>query len=91
MLFLKIIIEKSNNRDEKEYYYKNLNILKEVLKILGIPDFSVNRGIKNFDQAKKYFKTILFEHKGSLYAAESRKRFRKLAGNTNEKIEKDSG
>ncbi|MDG1151849.1 MAG: UDP-N-acetylmuramoyl-L-alanine--D-glutamate ligase [Hyphomicrobiales bacterium] len=44
----KIIIEKSNNRDEKEYYYKNLNILKEVLKILGIPDFSVNRGIKNF-------------------------------------------
>ena len=47
--------------------------------------------IKDFDQAKKYFKTILFEHKGSLYAAESRKRFRKLAGNTNEKIEKDSG
>jgi len=47
--------------------------------------------IKDFDQAKKYFKTIIFEHKGSLYAAESRKRFRKLAGNTNEKIEKDSG
>ncbi len=47
--------------------------------------------IKDSDQAKKYFKTILFEHKGSLYAAESRKRFRKLAGNTNEKIEKDSG
>ena len=47
--------------------------------------------IKDFDQAKKYFKTILFEHKGSLYAAESRKRYRKLAGNTNEKIEKDSG
>ncbi len=47
--------------------------------------------IKDFDQAKKYFKTILFDHKGSLYTAESRKRFRKLAGNTNEKIEKDSG
>ena len=47
--------------------------------------------IKDFDQAKKYFKTILFDHKGSLYAAESRKRFRKLAGSTNEKIEKDSG
>ena len=47
--------------------------------------------IKDFDQAKKYFKTIIFKHKGSLYAAESRKRFRKLAGNTNEKIEKDSG
>jgi tetratricopeptide (TPR) repeat protein len=47
--------------------------------------------IKDFDQAKKYFKTILFDHKGSLYAAESRKRFRKLSGNTNEKIEKDSG
>ena len=47
--------------------------------------------IKDFDQAKRYFKTILFDHKGSLYAAESRKRFRKLAGNTNEKIEKDSG
>lgn len=47
--------------------------------------------IKDFDQAKKYFKTILFDYKGSLYAAESRKRFRKLAGSTNEKIEKDSG
>ncbi len=47
--------------------------------------------IKDLDQAKKYFKTILFDHKGSLYAAESRKRFRKLAGSTNEKIEKDSG
>ena len=47
--------------------------------------------IKDFDQAKKYFKTILFDHKGSLYAAESRKRFRKLAGSTNEKIKKDSG
>ena len=47
--------------------------------------------IKDFEQAKKYYKTILFDHKGSLYAAESRKRFRKLAGNTNEKIEKDSG
>ena len=45
--------------------------------------------IKDFEQAKKYYKTILFDHKGSLYAAESRKRFRKLAGNTNEKIEKD--
>ena len=47
--------------------------------------------IKDFEQAKKYYKTILFDHKGSLYAAESRKRFRKLEGKTNEKIEKDSG
>ena len=46
---------------------------------------------KTLTKQKKYFKTILFDHKGSLYAAESRKRFRKLAGSTNEKIEKDSG
>ena len=36
--------------------------------------------IKDFEQAKKYYKTILFDHKGSLYAAESRKRFRNLRG-----------
>ena len=46
--------------------------------------------IKDFDSAKKYFKTILFEHQGSLYTAEARKRFRKLAGSTNEKIIKNS-
>ena len=46
--------------------------------------------IKDLDSAKKYFKTILFEHQGSLYTAEARKRFRKLAGSTNEKIIKNS-
>jgi outer membrane protein assembly factor BamD (BamD/ComL family) len=46
--------------------------------------------IKDKDQAKKYFKTLLFEHPGSLYISEARKRFRKLAGQTNEKILKNS-
>lgn len=46
--------------------------------------------IKDLYSAKKYFKTILFEHQGSLYTAEARKRFRKLAGSTNEKIIKNS-
>jgi tetratricopeptide (TPR) repeat protein len=46
--------------------------------------------IKDTDQAKKYFKTLLFEHPGSLYISEARKRFRKLAGQTNEKILKNS-
>jgi len=34
----------------------------------------------NPDKAKEYYRRILFDHKGSLYTAEARKRFQKLRG-----------
>ena len=44
----KIILKKSKNLDDKNYYFKNLNIIRRILKILNVPDISVERGIKNF-------------------------------------------
>ena len=44
----KIILKKSKNLDDKNYYFKNLNIIRRILKILNVPDVSVERGIKNF-------------------------------------------
>jgi UDP-N-acetylmuramoylalanine--D-glutamate ligase len=44
----KIILKKSKNLDDKNYYFKNLNIIKRILKILNVPDISIERGIKNF-------------------------------------------
>ena len=45
--------------------------------------------IKDLDKAKEYYKSLLFNHSGSLFVIEARKRFRKLAGNTNETINKN--
>ena len=45
--------------------------------------------LKNIDLAKTYYKKILFNYPGSIYLVESRNRFRKLSGNTNENIIKD--
>ena len=44
----------------------------------------------DLDLAKSYYKKILFDHPGSLYVVDARNRFRKLSGNTNQKIIKDS-
>jgi len=44
----------------------------------------------NLNLAKEYYKKILFDFPGSLYVVEARKRYRKLAGNTNQDIIKDS-
>lgn len=90
----KIDLKKHNYLKAVEYFkllvdnYPNSILLDNSLFLIAS---IYEEKIKDFEQAKKYYKTILFDHKGSLYAAESRKRFRKLAGNTNEKIEKDSG
>lgn len=46
--------------------------------------------IKDVEKAKKYYKTLLFDHSGSLFVVEARKRFRKLSGSTNETIDKNS-
>jgi len=36
--------------------------------------------LKNKEKAMEYYKTILFEYKGSLFVTEARKRFRELSG-----------
>ena len=46
--------------------------------------------LKEIELAKSYYKKILFEHPSSLYVVDSRKRFRKLSGKTNQNIIKDS-
>ena len=46
--------------------------------------------LRDLNLAKEYYKKILFDFPGSLYVIEARKRYRKLAGNTNQDIIKDS-
>lgn len=46
--------------------------------------------LSNIDLAKIYYKKILFEYPGSIYLIEARNRYRKLSGNTNQNIIKDS-
>ena len=46
--------------------------------------------LQEIELAKSYYKKILFEHPSSLYVVDSRKRFRKLSGKTNQNIIKDS-
>ncbi len=36
--------------------------------------------LKDYDKAKQYYKTIIFDYPGSFYTAESRKQFRELGG-----------
>ena len=42
--------------------------------------------IYDLDKAKEAYKTILFNHKGSLFVVEARRRYRKLTGNKADKI-----
>ena len=70
-----------------EINYPNSILLDNSLYLMGC---IYQENIKNLDLAKKYFKTLLFNHPGSLYITDSRKRFRKIAGNTNTEIQKNS-
>ena len=46
--------------------------------------------IYDLEKAKEAYKSILFNHKGSLFVVEARKRYRKLTGNNGDKILKDT-
>ena len=70
-----------------EINYPNSILLDNSLYLMGC---IYQEKIKNLDLAKKYFKTLLFNHPGSLYITDSRKRFRKIAGSTNTEIQKNS-
>ena len=70
-----------------EINYPSSILLDNSLYLMGC---IYQENIKNFDLAKKYFKTLLFNHPGSLYVTDSRKRFRKISGSTNAEIQKNS-
>ena len=67
--------------------YPNSLLIDNSLFLLG--DIYQSK-IKDIEKAKGYYKTLLFDHSGSLFVVEARKRFRKLAGSTNEMINKNS-
>ena len=67
--------------------YPNSLLIDNSLFELG--DIYENK-IKDLEKAKKYYKSLLFDYSGSLFVVEARKRFRKLSGNTNEVIKKNS-
>lgn len=46
--------------------------------------------IYDLEKAKESYKSILFNHKGSLFMVEARKRYRKLTGNKDDKIQTDT-
>ena len=82
-----LYIEAIKHLENLEINYPNSILLDNSLYLMGC---IYQENIKNLDLAKKYFKTLLFNHPGSLYITDSRKRFRKIAGNTNAEIQKNS-
>ena len=73
--------------EKLEVDYPNSILLDNSIYLMGC---IYQENLKNLDLAKKYFKTLLFNHPGSLYITDSRKRFRKIAGSTNAEIQKNS-
>ena len=95
-----IIFRKAKISLRQHQYHEAVNQLIELVKnypssiLLDNSLFLIGciyqENLKDMDSAKEYFKTLLFEHPGSLYITDARKRYRKLAGNTNGKILKKS-
>ena len=95
-----ILFRKANIKIKQNNYLEAIKYLKQLEKkypssiLLDNSLFLIGciyqEKIKDQELAKKYFRTLLFHYPGSLYLSDARQRFRKLAGNTNEKIIKDS-
>ena len=82
-----LYIEAVKYLEDLEINYPNSILLDNSIYLMGC---IYQENIKNLDLAKKYFKILLFNHPGSLYITDSRKRFRKIAGSTNTEIQKNS-
>lgn len=54
----KIFLEKSNIIEDRKYYSKNLNSIREVLKILKVSNISIEDGFKNFKGLKHRMEVI---------------------------------
>jgi outer membrane protein assembly factor BamD (BamD/ComL family) len=67
--------------------YPTSMLIDNALFLLGQ---TYEKDLKNIELAKSYYKKILFNYPGSIYVIDARNRFRKLSGNTNQNIIKDS-
>jgi tetratricopeptide (TPR) repeat protein len=85
-----ILMKKSRAYQLRGEWTKAVESLEELLKyyptdiladdaLFQIGDIYQNN-LLNPEKAKDYYRRILFDHKGSLYTAEARKRFQKLRG-----------
>ena len=68
-----------SNLEELLKYYKNDILADDAIFQLG--DIYENHLLNN-DKAAEYYRTILFDFKGSLYTEEARKRYQNLRGST---------
>lgn len=85
-----ILLRKSKAMQLQGNWLKAIEFLQELLKyhrediladdaVFQLGDIYENH-LNDKDKAAEYYKTLLFDYKGSLYSAEARKRFRMLRG-----------
>ena len=70
-----------------EKNYPNSILIDNVLFLIAT---TYEDKLGDLELAKSYYRKILFNYPGSLYVVDARNRFRKLSGNTNTNILKDS-
>jgi len=85
-----ILLKKAHSLQLRGEWSKSVEVLEELLKfhatdiladdaLFQLGDIYENN-LLNPDKAKGYYRELLFNHKGSLYTVEARKRFQKLRG-----------
>lgn len=85
-----ILLKKAHSLQLRGRWSEAVSVLEELLKFYGndiladdalfqLGDIYETR-LMNNDKARGYYRDILFNHKGSLYTTEARKRFQKLRG-----------
>jgi len=88
-----ILIRKSKAMQDQGKWSEAIGFLEELLKYNGediladdalfqLGDIYENH-LNNKEKASEYYKTLLFNFKGSLYSVEARKRFRQIRGDQN--------
>jgi tetratricopeptide (TPR) repeat protein len=92
-----ILLKKSRAMQLQGNWVEAINYLSELLKyysediladdaLFQLAEINENQ-LNDKEKAAEYYKKILFEHKGSLYVVEARKRFRALRGDKADEIE----
>ncbi|MBG16693.1 MAG: hypothetical protein CL853_10115 [Crocinitomicaceae bacterium] len=95
-----VLLKKANIAIKQENFEKAILLLTELIADYGDDILADNalfllgniyeHHLYDLDKAKEAYKTILFNHKGSLFVVEARKRYRKLSGSKPEKINTDT-
>ena len=92
-----ILLKKSHAMQLRGKWNESITILEELLEYYSndiLADDALfqlgnlyENHLMNPDKAIEYYREILFNHKGSLYTAEAQKRFQRLRGNVELKLE----